>query len=126
MMRDRMKTQHSLYPHWRSKKDSPAVLAKERDGWQCVDCGRKHRSLDVNAEGLPTMIFIHAAHIHPLDPDYQCIEPIDSQRLRARCASCHGRYDAYWRQRQAELAHQVAMHHILMGRFLMQRFLTVI
>lgn len=126
MMRERIKTKRSLYPNWRHKKDSPASLAKERDGWRCVDCGRQQRSVDVNAEGLPTMIFLHAAHVHPLDPDYERIEPIDGQRLRSRCASCHGSYDSYWRERQAELEHQCNMHHALVRRFILQRFLTIV
>ncbi len=126
MMRERVKTRRGLYPHWRRKQDSPALLAKERDGWRCVDCGREHRSIDVNAEGLPTMIFMHAAHVHPLDPDYEVVEPIEGQRLRSRCASCHGSYDAYWKERQAELDHQIVMHRTLISRFVMHRFLAVV
>lgn len=126
MMRERMKTRQALYPHWRKKKDSPARLSKERDGWCCVDCGRGQRTLCRNADGQLSMIFLHAAHVHPMDPDYEVVEPIEGQRLRSRCASCHGAYDAYWRERQAELDHQITMHRTLVSRFLMHRFLAVV
>lgn len=124
MMRERQKTRPALYPHWRKRKDSPAVLAKERDGWCCIDCGRGQRTLYTNAEGQLSMVFLHAAHCHELDPDP--VEPIEGQRLRARCASCHGSYDAYWKERQAELDHQIVMHRTLISRFVMHRFLRVV
>ncbi|HLI07059.1 MAG TPA: hypothetical protein VKV40_10880 [Ktedonobacteraceae bacterium] len=123
MMRERMKTHQALYPPW-CKKDSPATLAKERDGWRCIDCGRGQRTTYRNADDQLSMVFLHAAHIHPLDPDYEQVEPIEGQRLRARCASCHRRYDSYWKERQAEVEHQITMHHRLLSRFLIWRFLS--
>ena len=70
------------------------------------------------------MIFLHAAHVHPLDPDP--VEPIEGQRLRTRCASCHGSYDADWKERQAEVDHQITLHGIPLSRFIMQRFSIVV
>jgi hypothetical protein len=124
MMRTRQKNKPALYPRWLRKQNSPATLAKARDGWTCVDCGAKNRSLAENAEGQLCMIYVHAAHVHPLDPDP--IEPIEGQRLRARCPHCHGIYDAYWRRRAEPVEHQRRLHGILRNRFFEQRFLQVV
>ncbi len=127
MMRSRQKQRPDLYGQkWLSKKDSPARQAKKRDGNVCVDCGQVDRLLILDEAGQPHHIeYLHGAHIHPLDPDFSQVEPIENQRLRARCPRCHGRYDHYWRQREAEVAHQVTLHSILLHRFIMSRFTCV-
>jgi hypothetical protein len=122
-MRIRMKTKKRLYPHWRRKKLSPAMLAKERDGNVCVECGVPNRSLAYNAEGEPYILYLHASHLSYLDP--YPIDPIEGQRLRARCPHCHGCYDAKWRRREEAFEHQRRLHCIGIARWFEQRFMRV-
>jgi hypothetical protein len=133
MMRARQKQFRHLYPRW-SKKDSPAKLAKERDGKRCVRCGVPDRTITQNAAGEPYMLYLHAAHLNPLDPDYQTVAPIQGQHLRAMCPRCHRCYDLFWQhqaiEQAAEVEHQRTLHGILLDRrfsgFYMNRFTQVI
>ena len=123
-MRLRQKTQPHIYPRWSNTQQSPARLCKERDGKHCVDCGVEDRALALNANGEAYFLYLHAAHIHALDPDP--VKPIDGQRLRARCPRCHRLYDMHWRARQQEVDHQCRLHGILRTRFFENRFLRVL
>jgi hypothetical protein len=120
MMRERLKGRPDLYPVWLRKVESPAKRCKERDGMQCVDCGAQDRTLAENAQGEPYMLYLHAAHLHPLDPDP--VEPIAGQRLRARCPRHHRCYDLHWQRREAEVEHQRTMHAIARDQFFFTRF----
>lgn len=127
MMRSRVKTHQSIYPNWQRKEDSPSRRAKLRDGLVCVDCGIADRTLITDEQGAARyLIYLHAAHINPLDPEYNQVEPIDGQRLRARCPRCHRLYDLLWQARAEEVEHQRRMHGILRDRWLMQRFTEVV
>lgn len=120
MMKTRKKARPDLYPNWQHQ-DSPARQAKDRDGNQCVDCGAQDRTIAINAAGEIYMRYLHAAHVHPLDPDP--VLPISGQRLRARCPRCHRLYDLHWKQRAAEVEHQCRLHRILLERhFIANRF----
>ncbi len=131
-MRVRVKTHEELYPKWKNKQDSPARRAKERDGNQCVQCGVEDRTLITDEAGQPLyVLYLHAAHVHPCDPQFADIEPIEGQVLMALCPRCHRIYDIYWRERTAELEHQRTMHSILLQRWLpnewlQKRFLEVV
>jgi hypothetical protein len=126
MMKSRRKRRPDLYPCWEKKHDSPPDLCRQRDGMKCVDCGVEQFTLRVSANGTPYLVYLHGAHVNPLDPDYDRVEPIEGQRLRARCATCHARYDNYWKARLEELAHQRKLHAILLARFfIMRRFTQV-
>lgn len=127
MMRTRQKIHTSLYPNWQKKIDSPTRLAKIRDGQRCVDCDVADRTLITDELGQPLYIlYLHGAHLHPLDPEFYRVEPIDGQRLRARCPRCHGRYDHKWKRRAEEVEHQRLLHSILRSRWVMQRFCQVV
>lgn len=125
-MRLRQKQRPDLYPKWQRKKNSPARQAKARDGWVCVDCGKSDREVYTNEDGELCIRYLHGGHLHPLDPDYWQVEPIEGQRLRARCPRCHRIYDIHWRTRQEEVDHQCRMHGILRTRFFEARFLRVL
>ncbi|HEX7736999.1 MAG TPA: hypothetical protein VF458_19295 [Ktedonobacteraceae bacterium] len=125
-MRKRQKAKQNLYPKW-GKQDSPARLAKDRDNWQCVDCHIDDRTLVLDEQGNPRYIlYLHASHLSSLDPDYWRTEPIEGQRMRARCPRCHRLYDLYWQAREAEVEHQRRLHRILIDRFFQQRFMRVL
>jgi hypothetical protein len=130
-MRVRQKQRPDLYPHW-SHKDSPAKQAKERDNNVCVACGVADRTLKLDEQGNPHhFIYLHAAHISYLDPQFAKTEPINGERLRAMCPSCHGAYDATWKPREAEAEHEARLHRILLSRWLpdawlQKRFLEVV
>ncbi len=124
-MRERVKQSPDLYPNWRKRKqENPKFLCKERAGWRCEKCGVAHRAILKNADGEKYMCYLAAAHVHKLDSVQP--EPIDGQRLRALCPTCHGVYDYYWRERAKELAHQLRMHCILRTRFFESRFMDVV
>jgi hypothetical protein len=130
-MRQRVKTHEERYPHW-LKKASPAKLAKIRDKMHCVACGVEDRTLVLDDQGKPHhIIYLHAAHISYLDAQFEKTEPIDGERLRAMCPTCHGAYDAYWKPREAEAEHEARLHQILLERryanpWLQKRFLEVV
>ncbi|HEU5377548.1 MAG TPA: hypothetical protein VFV38_19165 [Ktedonobacteraceae bacterium] len=131
-MRARRRSHKNLYPKWSSKQNSPSRRVKERDGNKCVQCGVEDRTLITDKAGQPLyVLYLHAAHVNLLDPQYQDIEPIEDQVLIALCPRCHRIYDLYWQERAAELEHQRAMHHILLSRWLpnewlQKRFLEVV
>lgn len=123
-MRARQKTHAALYPGWK-KKDSPARRAKIRDGQHCVSCGMAEKTLVLDEHGQPDhIIYLHAAHLCPLDPQYELVEPIDGQHLRAMCPACHGAYDAYWKPRWAAVEHECQLHRVLLSRWLPSPWLT--
>lgn len=123
-MRLRQKKHADIYPNWK-KKNSPARRAKIRDGLRCVTCGVAEKTLVLDELGQPDhIIYLHAAHLCPLDPQYDQVEPIEGQRLRAMCPSCHGAYDAYWRPRWDEVEHQRNLHGILLARWLPSSWLS--
>lgn len=126
-MMKRAKQRPDLYPHWmrRKRKKSPSQLCRERDQSLCVDCGAEHRTTYINKNGELSMYFLHASHLHMLDPEYWLTEPIEDQRLKTRCPRCHRIYDLHWKRRQVEVDHQRLLHSILINRFLMNRFLHV-
>jgi hypothetical protein len=126
-MRVRQKSHRKLYPHWGSKQESPAKRAKERDGNQCVRCHVADRTLILDEQGQPRYIlYLHAAHLSPLDPEYWRVEPIEGQRLRAMCPSCHRLYDLHWQEREQVTEHQRGLHAILRHRWILNRFLQVL
>ena len=130
-MRQRVKTHQQRYPHW-LKKTSPAKLAKIRDGMKCVACGVEDRTLVLDDQGKPHhIIYLHAAHLSYLDPQYALTEPIEGERLKAMCPACHGAYDACWRPREEEAEHEAHLHQIQLSRWLpdqwlQKRFLEVV
>ena len=130
-MRQRQKSHAAIYPGWK-KKNSPARRAKIRDGLKCVSCGMADRTLVLDELGQPDhILYLHAAHLCPLDPQFDLVEPIEGQHLRAMCPACHGAYDACWKPRWAESEHERTLHGILLSRWLpspwlAQRFLTVV
>jgi hypothetical protein len=130
-MRKRVKTHQQRYPHWLKKK-SPARQAKIRDGFHCVACDIEDRTLVLDAEGKAHhIIYLHAAHISYLDPQFEKTEPIEGEHLRAMCPTCHGAYDAYWKPRETEAEHEARKHQILLSRWLpdawlQKRFLEVV
>jgi uncharacterized C2H2 Zn-finger protein len=113
MIRKRQKQRPDLYPNW-LRKDSPAKQAKERDGWICIDCGRANRTIYTNAQGELSIVFLHGAHVHRLDPDP--VAPIEGQRLRARCPRCHRIYDIRWKRREEAVEHEWRKHATLIER----------
>jgi len=127
-MRRRVKTHGKRYPKWLSKQNSPARLCKERDGWHCVLCGEADRTLKLDEDGKPHhIVYLHAAHVNPLDPQYERIESIEDEVLLAMCPSCHRSYDAHW----AEVEHELLLHRILLSQrytntWIMDRFTTVV
>ena len=131
-MRVRTSQRPDLYRNWQKKTDSPTKQAKVRDGLVCVDCGVADRTLITDELGQPLYIlYLHGAHVHPLVPDFYCVEPIDGQRLRARCPKCHRHYDLKWEARAVESEHQASLHRILIARWLpspwlARRFLEVV
>lgn len=114
MMKSRHKRRPDLYPKWMNKQDSPSELCRQRDGLVCVDCGIAQYTQLTSASGAPYFVYLHASHLHQLDPDP--VEPIENQRLRARCPRCHRIYDMYWQRRAEEVEHQVTLHEILRER----------
>jgi hypothetical protein len=130
-MRQRVKTHKKRYPKW-LRKASPARLAKIRDKMHCVACGVEDRTLVLDEQGKPRyIIYLHAAHISYLDPQFALTEPIEGERLRAMCPTCHGAYDAHWKPREAEAEHEARLHQILLSRWLpdawlQKRFLEVV
>ncbi|HET8843756.1 MAG TPA: hypothetical protein VFN35_19995 [Ktedonobacteraceae bacterium] len=130
-MRRRMKEYPARYPHWR-RKASPAKLAKIRDKWQCVACGVEDRTLVLDEHGKPHhIIYLHAAHLSFLDPQFALTEPREGERLRAMCPACHGAYDATWKPREEEAEHearlpQILLSHWLPDAWLQKRFLEVV
>ena len=128
MMIERRKKHQELYPNWqkRKRRKSTPQLCRERDNNRCIDCGAEHRTTYTNAEGEPSMYFLHASHLHRLDPEYWTTAPINGQKVRTRCPRCHRRYDLYWKRRAEEAEHQRRLHQILIGRFIEQRFMQVI
>lgn len=108
-MRERLKARKDIYPDWLAQ-ESPAQLTKERENYKCYDCGKRDRTIARNKRGQKYVRYLHASHLHPLDPDP--VEEIAGQRLRARCPSCHAKYDHYWRSRAAEGEHQRQLHII--------------
>jgi len=129
MMMKRAKQYPDLYPHWqkRKRKKSSPQLCRERDNNRCVDCSAVHRTVYINAAGELSMYFLHASHLHKLDPEHWMIEPIEGQRLQTRCPRCHRIYDVYWKRRQVEVEHQRVLHTILLERaFIMGRFTRVV
>jgi hypothetical protein len=126
-MRVRTPRRPDLYPNWQKKTDSPTKQAKIRDGQHCVDCGVADRTLIADELGQPRYIlYLHGAHLHPLDPWFYQIEPIEGQRLRARCPRCHRIYDLHWAARAEEVEHQRRLHGILLDGWIACRFLEVI
>lgn len=132
-MRARQKAFETLYPRWSRKQESPARLAKIRDGNCCTRCGVADRTLVLDELGLPHhMVYVHAAHLCYLDPLFFEIEPIAGQRLLTLCPTCHGSYDHYWKPRVEEAEHQARLHNVLLGHvlpgypWLSKRFLEVI
>lgn len=128
-MRERVKTHATLYPKWLRKEDSPARQCKKRDGGKCIVCGVKDRTL-VYVDGEPHhFLYLYAAHLCPLDPEYDQIEPIEGYHLRAMCPKHARAYDVYWKPRWEEFLHQRQMHRILLDKrfdgWLMDRFMTV-
>jgi hypothetical protein len=125
-MRVRQKTHQHLYPNWK-RKESPARQAKIRDGLVCVDCGMADRTLILDEDGKPAyMLYLHAAHLHPLDSDFQRVEPIDGQRTRARCPHHHRLYDLKWEAIELQLAEYREAHARIPAAWLTQRFVTVV
>lgn len=129
-MRVREKTHKKLYPHW-SRQDSPARQCKARDGYKCVVCGIEDRTL-VYVDGEPHhFMYLYAAHMCPLDPQYELIEPIEDQRLQAMCPRHAREYDVYWKPRWEAFEHERRLHGILLSCWLpdpwiAKRFLTVV
>jgi hypothetical protein len=128
-MRVRVKTHKKRYPRW-MHKDSPTKLAKQRDGNKCVFCGVADRTLITDEQGDPLYIlYLHGGHLSPLDPWFYKVEPIEGERLRAMCPSCHRKYDLHWGAREEEVEHQRRMHRILLDRryegWIMDRFMRV-
>lgn len=123
MMKSRRKRRPDLYPKWMNKQDSPPELCRQRDGLVCVDCGIAQYTQLTSANGAPYFVYLHASHLHQLDPDP--VEPIDGQRLRARCPRCHRIYDMYWQRRTEEVEHQVTLHEILRERVAPTKRFTV-
>lgn len=133
MMRSRQKQQPQRYPRW-SKEDSPARQCKARDGYTCIVCGAKDRTLIVDAAGQPSYIlYLHAAHLNELDPLYYQVEPIEGQRLAAMCPRDHRLYDLHWQARAEVVEHERRKHRIVRERrattatwaWLLQRCLEV-
>lgn len=125
-MRTRQKSYRSIYPKW-SRQDSPARQAKKRDDYTCITCGTQDRTLILDADGQPHhILYLHAAHLHYLDPMYWQVEQIEGQKLRAMCPACHRRYDIYWRDRAEECEHQVSLHGILLTGWFAKRFSQVL
>lgn len=126
-MRTRQKTHKRIYPKW-SKQNSPARQCKERDGYICTVCSVKDRTLKLDENGQPHhILYLHAAHLHYLDPMYWLTEPIEGQHLAAMCPSCHKRYDNAWKRRAIECEHQVKLHGILLANWwFAQRFSQVV
>jgi hypothetical protein len=76
--------------------------------------------------GEQSMYFLHASHLHRLDPEYYTTPAINGQIVRTRCPRCHRRYDIYWKRQAEEVEHIRRLHQILLERyFLMQRFIRV-
>jgi hypothetical protein len=116
-MRVREKTHPNLYPRWR-RKESPARRCKIRDGLKGVICGIEDRTLIYDEDGKPHhFLYLYAAHLCPLDPWYERIEPIEGQRLRAMCPKHAREYDVYWKRRWEEVEHQRRLHRILLARW---------
>jgi hypothetical protein len=134
MMIERSKHDRQKYPDWlkRKRRKSTPQLCRERDNNKCVDCPAIHRTTYTNAEGEPSMYFLHASHLSKLDPEYYQLTPINGQRVKTRCPKCHRVYDIYWKAREAELEHQRILHEIIFTRrkfessFLARRFMTVL
>lgn len=125
-MRIRQKTHKHLYPRWQ-QKESPARQVKIRDGLACVDCLVADRTLVLDEDGNPShLIYLHAGHVHPLDPDFKRIEPIDGQRMRARCPRCHRRYDLKWEAIELQLTEYQQEHSCVSSAWFTQRFCTVL
>ncbi len=132
-MRVRRKELEDLYPDW-GKKDSAPRICKERDGNKCVRCHVQDRTLILDGNGQPRYIlYLHAAHLSYLDPWYYKVKPIDGQRTRAMCPSCHKRYDNYWERREERVEHERRKHAIVCERqvaaawpWLTRRFLEVV
>lgn len=123
MMRKRQKQKAAIYPKW-GHQESPANQCRERDGLACFDCGVEQYTILISATtGAPYILYLHASHLHPLDPDP--VEPIEGQRLRARCPRCHRLYDMDWQRREDETEHQRRLHGILVDRFFMKRFTEI-
>lgn len=121
MMQSLRKRHPQRYPNWnRRKHNSPKWLCKERAGWVCEECGVAQRTILLNRDGEEYMCYLHAAHVHPLDPIQPV--PICGQRLRSLCPSCHGVYDAKYR----ELEHQLALHAILLDNYFLRTRFTVV
>jgi hypothetical protein len=75
----------------------------------------------LDAEGKPLhILYLHAAHINKLDPMYAETEPIEDERLRAMCPSCHRTYDLHWQ----EIEHELLLHRILLDRRFESWFMT--
>ena len=130
-MRVRQKTHKHLYPRW-SRENSPARQCKARDGFKCVECGIEDRTLILDAQGKPHhFLYLYAAHLCPLDPEYDSVEPIEEQRLKAMCPQHAREYDVYWKPRWEEFEHQQRLHGILLShwlpdQWLAKRFLEVV
>lgn len=120
-MKTRKKQKPGTYPRW-MHQDSPANQCRERDGLKCWDCGIEQYTILIGStSGAPYILYLHAAHVHYLDPDP--VSPIDGQRLRARCPRCHRLYDMHWERRAEEVEHQCRLHGILLERqFVQNRF----
>lgn len=122
MMQSLRKRHPQRYPNWnRRKQNSPKWLCKERAGWKCEHCGIAQRAILLNKDGEEYMCYLHATHIHRLDPVQPA--PLCGQYLRCLCPSCHGIYDTRYR----ELAHQLTLHAMLIANhFLRNRFTVVL
>ena len=123
-MRARMKKHPGRYPNWR-RKASPTKLAKQRDGGKCVVCGQPDRVLILDDQGEPHhMLYLTGAHLCPLDPQFELVEPIEEQHIVTMCPACHGAYDAHWRPRWEAFLHEQCLHRILLSRWLPSEFLS--
>ena len=87
-----------------------------------MDCGVQDRTIAQNADGEDYYLYLPAAHVSYLD--LEPVEPIDGQRLRARCPRCHGIYDSVWKPREAEAEHEACLHRILLSRWLPDAWLA--
>jgi hypothetical protein len=97
-MRERRKRYPRRYPKW----PQTSALCRKRAGDRCEFCGVAQWTLTTSKRGKPCLIYLVASHIHRLDPEYWRRQPINRQRLRCLCPTCHGTYDAEYRRREQQ------------------------